>query len=554
MREVRATMTEWKGISSRRFHVVLLIIGAAFLLTGAFHNSLWFDESYSVAIVAHSFSEIWSIGAYDVHPVLYYWALHLLYLVFGTNLAVYRVFTVCGIIALASLGLTHIRKDMDWLSGLLFSFLVLFMPYLSYMSIQIRMYSWAMFAVMLTWVCAVRIARSKSAKPRQWITFALASVCSAYLHYYALLTVFIINLALLIFLIVKRSSRKRDLVWFICQAACEVLLFMPWLLVLVNQLGVVSDSYWLHFYFPGTIYELLRYPIMTMQLTYSMMGNYGPFVETISYLLVGLALLLLAYFIIWLVMAKRRQHRNRSVDKTSKPNLWHRLWRYIKRKDNVAAFLGLGTYLALLIVVSIASVAMNTMMVYFRYLAIALGPLIYFLAWLLSHIDDRFIVCSACTLLLATSIEAQVLMINDDYSSLNSAPFEYIEENLQDGDALVSSDIGFEGQTALRFPDVKQYYLNWQKDSSWGRAYDAYSPPLTDVRRWQEVLDENRDRVWVLGTSSDSVPPTGLQDILKNHHITNEGDYTMVKYETFYRPYERVYYTVVLMEKTTADE
>jgi hypothetical protein len=209
---------------------------------------------------------------------------------------------------------------------------------------------------------------------------------------------------------------------------------------------------------------------------------------------------------------------------------------------------------ALLVVVIIASLCLHTTMVYFRYLSIALGPVIYFVAWLFSHIDDRFIVCSACVLLLATAIEAQALMIYDDYSSLNAAPFDYLAENLEEGDALVSSDIGFEGQTALRFPEVKQFYLNWQKSSSWGKAYDAYMPPLVDVRRWQEVLDDNRDRVWVLGTTSDSVPPTSLQNILRNHRIIDDGGYTIVKYETFYRPYERVYYTVALFEKNTASQ
>ena len=56
---------------------VLLVLSAAFLLTGAFTNELWFDESFSVAMATHSFAEIWDIGALDVHPVLYYWMLHL---------------------------------------------------------------------------------------------------------------------------------------------------------------------------------------------------------------------------------------------------------------------------------------------------------------------------------------------------------------------------------------------------------------------------------------------------------------------------------------------
>lgn len=70
-------------LSSRWFHLVVLALGSAFVLVGAFHGYIWFDESYSVAIANHSFSEIWRIGSGDVHPVLFYWALHALNLVFG---------------------------------------------------------------------------------------------------------------------------------------------------------------------------------------------------------------------------------------------------------------------------------------------------------------------------------------------------------------------------------------------------------------------------------------------------------------------------------------
>ena len=58
---------------SKRFHVMLLIVGLAFLLTGSFHGNVWFDESYSVSIANNSFAKIWDIGSGDVHPVLFYW-------------------------------------------------------------------------------------------------------------------------------------------------------------------------------------------------------------------------------------------------------------------------------------------------------------------------------------------------------------------------------------------------------------------------------------------------------------------------------------------------
>ena len=60
------------------FHILIILVGIIFVSLSAFHSNTWFDESYSVGISSdHSFAEIWTIGGHDVHPVLYYWILHI---------------------------------------------------------------------------------------------------------------------------------------------------------------------------------------------------------------------------------------------------------------------------------------------------------------------------------------------------------------------------------------------------------------------------------------------------------------------------------------------
>jgi len=75
-------------------HIVIIILGIVFISLSAFHTNIWFDESYSVAIARKSFGEIWEITSNDVHPPLYYWILHIIYLIFGTNILVFRLFSV----------------------------------------------------------------------------------------------------------------------------------------------------------------------------------------------------------------------------------------------------------------------------------------------------------------------------------------------------------------------------------------------------------------------------------------------------------------------------
>ena len=52
-------------------HIGIIILGSIFIMIGLFHNNMWFDETYSVALVKHSFYDIWMIGGNDVHPTLY---------------------------------------------------------------------------------------------------------------------------------------------------------------------------------------------------------------------------------------------------------------------------------------------------------------------------------------------------------------------------------------------------------------------------------------------------------------------------------------------------
>src|SRR5699024_9591448 len=128
----------------------IIIIGSIFVLFPCFHTTLWFDESYSVAIASHPINEIWTIGSHDVHPVLYYIMLHILGIFTNGSILSYRIFSAIPLIILGILGFTHIKKDFGEKVGLIFSFLILFMPVTFVYGGEIRMYTWGMFFITLT--------------------------------------------------------------------------------------------------------------------------------------------------------------------------------------------------------------------------------------------------------------------------------------------------------------------------------------------------------------------------------------------------------------------
>ena len=168
-----------------KIHIAIIILGIIFVGIPVFHTSLWFDECYSVAICNHTFKEIWTIGAHDVHPVLYYLVLHIINLIFGNNILMYRLFSYVCICIMGILGFTHIRKDFGKITGILFSFFSLFLPIMVVYAGEIRMYSLAMLLVTIMCIYAYRIYKNQGKiQIKNWIIFGVCSLASADTQYY----------------------------------------------------------------------------------------------------------------------------------------------------------------------------------------------------------------------------------------------------------------------------------------------------------------------------------------------------------------------------------
>ena len=617
-------------LSSRWFHLAVLALGSAFVLVGAFHGYIWFDESYSVAIANHSFSEIWRIGSGDVHPVLFYWALHALNLVFGQNILAYRLFTVLGSVALASLGYTHVRRDFGWKPGVLFTTFVLFIPYTAITSTEIRMYSWATFSVMLCALTAWRIACALREPAREgsvacvqkraqgkrllagaplswWVVFAVSSLFSAYLHYFGAMSAFMVNLLLLVFCI-NRAARRRGaaaLGVLVASAAIQVALYAPWLLVLVRQMDVVSNTYWANMVFPVTYIEFATYPVRTSFVHFALEGSYGAVPQVVGRVLLAATLVWLCAWAIWSLVrlvkphvlageraeggsraatgkaAGREDFRGRaavgsadegsscsanapdeggelSANFASEPespraqrdSLSRRLALWVSRDSVAPVLCALAIYLGVFAISFSASILMDSLIVYYRYLGVAIGSLLFAAVMLLSRIRSRVLVGAACAILLSVSALNMTLLVGDFYSSDNQKALDEVRQTVDrvtqenDGKAplVVSSDIGYISLTSLAYPDVSQTYMDWQK-GNWNLAYEAYSPTLTCKNSWEEILDGYHGLIVVLGQTQNGVMSRDVEDLSKR------DGFELRESGTRYRPYERAWFTVAVIDK-----
>ena len=623
--------------SSNAFHILLLVAGAAFLLTDAFHGNVWFDESYSVGIANHSFADIWYYSSGDVHPVLIYWALHVLNLVFGQNITIYRLFTVAGAIAMAVLGYTHVRRDAGWATGVLFSFFALFTPYISLMAVEVRMYSWATFAVMLCFIYAMRIIGTQLATPpariaeaarglkcwagtprRWWIACFASSLACAYLHYFGAMSAFMINVVLL-FALGARAWRHRKrgphplpdqavracapLRVLIIGCVVQVALYLPWIITAVtSQMGVVGGTYWAKIVFPTTYIELATYAFLTSPLSFAARGSYGVvpqvIVQGIGYAAVAVLAFLIAWAARWAtwriglhraarkqqIATAKAQREGQAAATAAKPgegaapcsnvgagpdtdanghfapassasSVKHlrlkRFYAWLVSDPIAPVVAALVVYFGVFAISWTASMVMNSMILYYRYLFVAIGPLLFAIASVLSHVQTKPLVAGVVAVTLAASVMNQALLARDDYDPANNVPVQQFRETVdrvadQNGGQsplVVSTDIGYMGVTSVMCPGIPQTYMDWQK-GNWDRAYMAYSPTLVSKMSWEIIFDNFHGTFICLGQAQNDSLPRDISD------LSQKDGFNLVEYHTYYRPYERTWMTIAVMTKS----
>lgn len=484
-------------------NIIIIILGTIFISLGAFHTNIWFDESYSVAISNHSFSEIWNIGGNDVHPVFYYMMLKIVSLIFGNNILVFRLFSIVPIVILSILGITHIRKDYGERTGIIFSFLTLFLPIIAAYSSEIRMYTWVMLFVTITAIYANRIYKNELSI-KNWVIFALFSLLSAYTHYYGLMFAGIINVILFIYLLKNRKGKNKDLKIFIIQAIVECLLYVPWLYYFIKQLTSVGGGYWIKLEFPDTLYNVLG-----IQYMGSLSNIFGFCFAICLYIYLG--------FVIYRCKKER-----------------------ISIKNAIKALL-----LYVLIVFIAFLISLKSPILYPRYLMAITGLLIFFIADIMAKEKSKYITIEICIIIFVTSLISNINIINNNYDNTNMKQIEYLEENIKDDDIIVYSNIGNGSVFAVYFKDNKQYFYNgdhWNVEE----AYKAYGPQMETVEDL-DFLKDYKGRIWII----DSTDSSFYNDKFKtDDYKVIDSKVIKTKYpssfDTNYSGYE---YNLILIEK-----
>lgn len=382
---------------------------------------------------------------------------------------------------------------------------------------EIRMYSWAFLIITLTAIYAYRFYKNvkekqEKTKTKNLVLFGIFSICACYIHYYALVTTGLINLILLIYLIRNRKEDKKALINFLILAGIQVILYIPWLMYLMGQIAHVHNGFWIKIDPVSTPIELLSF-----QFRRQLDSNFVFDAHTIIALISSVCLYIYLAF---------------------------RTYKYKKENTDLKpAFLSFFIYVGIIGIMLLISLIIWRPVLFSRYLFVMTGLYIFWIAYMFSLEKNRILILVICSIIIILGTISNVTNINLYYDYGNVEVYDYLKENLQEGDIIVYSDVGPGGVITAMFPEYRSVFLC---DPTWGvdEAYKAYAPGmeivhnLGDSNDWS-FLDGYTGRIWLIHSAN-----MWLYEV-----FPKENTRVLKETKQIYTSYHDYSYGVMLIEK-----
>ncbi|MBP7175371.1 MAG: DUF2141 domain-containing protein [Thermoclostridium sp.] len=439
--------------------------GTVLLFIGITNESLWYDESYTGALVRRSMADIIRITGGDNHPPLYYLILRLFTLIFGNTVFSLRAFSVIGALSLAALGIGPVRRALGDRTGILYTILSLAMPITTSMAKEARMYTWAAFLVAGS--ALYGYFSYEEGKRKDWILFCIFSVAAAHTHYYALLAVIIVCALILMMILIK----KKKPIPFLYAAAAMAVAYIPWLVKLTGAVSRVKESYWIPPVGIDVIQKTFSYPFSNKSCV-PLSQSFPEFCYMIA-----------AIILSWGILSRIFQ----------------------KDKTVILPIIALGTYLLTIIAGIVASWVIRPVLVE-RYMVNVLGLFILALSYAVANLGKKVTpTIIALVLLLAVS----GLQIHHTLTNRFNGPMKEAVQTLQvqPDDIFLHTDEHTIGTFSYYYPDNMNYYYVGQGTGGFSN-FDAFQPNGVIIRSLDELPKDQQ--VWMVyrpgGTDSISIP------------------------------------------------
>ena len=219
---------------------------------------VWYDEAFAILYAARSFGEMLNgtlnqVGgaAADVHPLFYYFALHLWMGVVGDSAFAVRFFSVIFGVATIPIVYRAARELFDGRVALVTALVIAVAPFHIAYSQESRMYAQLGFWSALALWAFVRFWRTSH--KRWWSICVVAGAGALYSHNLAF-AVFAALGAWVIFDAIQTQT-TRLLRATVFAGVAMIVLWLPWLFVVPSQFGKIAQAYWVP---PPTVVTLVQ--------------------------------------------------------------------------------------------------------------------------------------------------------------------------------------------------------------------------------------------------------------------------------------------------------
>ena len=357
-----------------------------------------FDEYFTLTTISLPIRDLLTVTSWDVHPPLYYLMAKVvakLSAMFGIDLLFsLKILSIIPYGLILVISATKIRKNYGWITAGLFAFSLVVMSEFFKHYLAARMYSWAILFVLLAFIYYREVITE--ANKKSWILLTIFSVLAAYTHYFAAISLGCLYLILLFYIIKYKKEEVKN--WGLSVVGA-VILYVPWIFPLMNQLGKVHQDYWI--------------PELDLN---TVISSFGYFAHNSNILFS-----IIAIFILAVVIASYTK-QSQSIDD----------------EDYFYILSGIGVYLGTIILGIIISVIFKPILVV-RYLLPAAAVLWLTISIVLSKMEDKkmFLISLALIILLLISGIATLVTTNDSIYKKGIEQKEILDNITQDNNSIV---------------------------------------------------------------------------------------------------------------------
>lgn len=223
--------------------ILAAIIAMLTSLLVGIRQSVWFDEAYSVEVARAPFGELLRLAAIDTHPPLYYMVLKLWATMFGWSELALRSLSVVALGATIVVAALLVRRMFNARAAMVVTIFMVVAPMMLRYGFEIRMYSLAALIGVTATYLLIRAVESTASR-KWWIAYSIMVAIGMMTVYY-LAFIWIAHLVWLAVRSLRDTPHTRGISaihrllrqpWTYAYLG-SIALFIPWLMIFVNQLG-----------------------------------------------------------------------------------------------------------------------------------------------------------------------------------------------------------------------------------------------------------------------------------------------------------------------------